>query len=136
MAEGDIRINGRPYRMACEDGQEPHLNALAQNLDQRVGELVGQVGQIGDARLLVMAALMIADEAHELRVELDERQDGTAPSVPVAAAPVQPAPPPEAPSAPASAVHGPDVEELDRLAGAIEDLADRLEQVAAELDAT
>src|SRR4051812_9669551 len=51
--------------MACEDGQEGHLQQLARELDERIVALRGQFGEIGDARLTVMAALMVADELAE-----------------------------------------------------------------------
>src|SRR5882724_7918697 len=51
--------------MACEDGQEGHLQQLAKDLDDRIVALRGQFGEIGDARLTVMAALMVADELAE-----------------------------------------------------------------------
>lgn len=66
MGEVTITVNGRPYRMACEDGQEDHLCALGDDLAARVSDLSGQVGQVGDAQLLVMAALITADEVREL----------------------------------------------------------------------
>jgi len=58
----NVTINGRQYRMACEDGQEQRLMSLADNFESRVVELRGKFGEIGDARLTVMAALMVADE--------------------------------------------------------------------------
>lgn len=67
MGEVTINVNGRPYRMACEDGQEGHLNELGADLAQRVEDLSSQVGKIGDATLLVMAALLISDEFSELK---------------------------------------------------------------------
>lgn len=66
MGEVTITINGRPYRMACEDGQEDHLRGLGDDLAARVQDLSGQVGQANDAQLLVMAALITADEVREL----------------------------------------------------------------------
>lgn len=66
MGEVTITVNGRPYRMACEDGQENHLLSLGDDLASRVGDLAGQVGQVGDAQLLVMAALITADELKEM----------------------------------------------------------------------
>ncbi len=57
-----VTINGRQYRMACEPGQEPQLLGLAENLETRIQSLRGRFGEIGDARLTVMAALMMADE--------------------------------------------------------------------------
>lgn len=58
----NVTINGRQYRMACEDGQEQRLMSLADNFEARIVELRGKFGEIGDARLTVMAALMVADE--------------------------------------------------------------------------
>jgi cell division protein ZapA len=65
MAHVTVTINGRQYRMACEDGQEDHLNRLADAFNQRVEQLRGSFGEIGDHRLLVMAALMVSDELNE-----------------------------------------------------------------------
>jgi cell division protein ZapA len=56
--------------MACEDGQEGHLQQLARELDERIVALRGQFGEIGDARLTVMAALMVADELAEASKKL------------------------------------------------------------------
>lgn len=72
MAQVSVRINGRHYQVACEDGQEAHLQKLAAYIDERVSELVRDVGQVGDARLLVMAALLIADELADAYDELEE----------------------------------------------------------------
>ena len=74
MSEVTITVNRRPYRLACEDGQEPHLMALAERIDGRIGDLVGKFGQIGDQQLLVMVGLLLADEAAELRRRLDEQE--------------------------------------------------------------
>jgi cell division protein ZapA len=65
MAQISTTINGRQFRLACEDGQEEHLEKLAQNLDQRIVELRKKFGEIGDTRLTVMAALTVADELSE-----------------------------------------------------------------------
>jgi cell division protein ZapA len=79
MAQVIVRINGRGYPVACEDGQEPHLERLAAYIDQRVADLIKDIGQVGDARLLVMAALLIADELADAYDELQElRRPGTA----------------------------------------------------------
>jgi cell division protein ZapA len=58
----NVTINGRQYRMACEDGQEARLLKLAESLESRVESLRGKFGEIGDARLTVMAALTVCDE--------------------------------------------------------------------------
>lgn len=70
MAQVNIRINGRTYEVNCENGQEQHVQRLANSLANAVGELVKQVGQVGDARLLVMAGLVMADEMVEQKAEL------------------------------------------------------------------
>ncbi|MCC6947754.1 MAG: cell division protein ZapA [Bradyrhizobiaceae bacterium] len=67
MAQVSVTINGRVYRMACDDGQEDHLTRLARELDGRIGRLRESFGEIGDTRLTVMAALMVADELAEAK---------------------------------------------------------------------
>ena len=62
MSHINVTINGRQYRMACEEGQEVRLLKLAENLEQRIESLRGKFGEIGDARLTVMAALTACDE--------------------------------------------------------------------------
>ena len=62
MSHINVTINGRQYRMACEPGQETRLLKLADSLEGRVESLRGKFGEIGDGRLTVMAALMVADE--------------------------------------------------------------------------
>lgn len=66
MAQVTVTIDGKAYRMACEEGQQDHLSALASRFDQYVGHLKGQFGEIGDLRLTVMAGIMIVDETSEL----------------------------------------------------------------------
>lgn len=110
MAQVDIKINGRDYRIACEDGQEAHLSNLAKYLDDKVDELVEEVGQIGDASLMVMAGLLVTDELSDLREELkDLRNQGARDAQ--------------------SAVD----EAEDRLAGQIDALATRIEMFAGAL---
>lgn len=65
MAHVSVTINGRTYRMACDDGQEAHLGALGTSLEARIAELRGAFGEIGDMRLTVMAAITISDELAE-----------------------------------------------------------------------
>ncbi len=74
MSEVTITVNRRPYRLACEDGQEEHLRGLAARVDARVTDLVGKFGQIGDQQLLVMVGLLLADETAELRRRLDAQE--------------------------------------------------------------
>jgi len=108
MAEVAVTINGRVYQMACDDGQEEHLLALSHQVGSRVEELANSVGQVGDARLLVMTSLLIADELSDLRAEVDELRSEAERQIG-------------------------DLE--DRLAGRLEALASRLENVADDIEA-
>ncbi len=70
MPQVSVTINGRQFRMACEDGEEEHLQHLAADLDQRIARLRARFGEIGDTRLTVMAALTLADELAETKERL------------------------------------------------------------------
>ena len=70
MSHINVTINGRQYRMACEEGQEVRLLKLAEALESRVTELRGKFGEIGDGRLTVMAALTVCDELLDANVRL------------------------------------------------------------------
>ena len=76
MTQVSVTINGRQFRMACEDGQEGHLVNLARELDERIAALRSKFGEIGDTRLVVMAAITVADELAEagLRVKRLEEE--------------------------------------------------------------
>ncbi len=65
MAQVIARIAGRDYPLACRDGDEPHLLALAAGLDAKAQGLTGQLGSMAEPRLLLMVALMVADELHD-----------------------------------------------------------------------
>jgi cell division protein ZapA len=67
MAQVTVTIGGRVYRLACNEGEEPHLEKLASALDSKIDEIRGSFGEIGDQRLVVMAALTIADELSEAK---------------------------------------------------------------------
>jgi cell division protein ZapA len=62
MAAVNVVVNGRNYSIACNDGEEDHLRSLAAIVDAKLQDLVRLVGQIGDGRLMLMAALLLADE--------------------------------------------------------------------------
>ena len=70
MGQIQVNIDGKLYRMACDDGQEDHLRALADTLNGKVSEMKVAFGEIGDMRLTVMAAITIADELAETRQRL------------------------------------------------------------------
>ncbi len=67
MAHVKVTVNSREYPVACEDGEEAHLIELAGYLNRIVGELVQSIGQVGEARLMLMTGLLIADELFESR---------------------------------------------------------------------
>ncbi len=77
MSQVVVTINERNYQIACDDGQEAHLTRLAAYIDKRVGELVAAVGQVGDARLLVMTSLLIADELSDAYSDRDALKDSS-----------------------------------------------------------
>ena len=65
MAQIDVVIAGRTYRLGCEDGQERHLASLAASLDADARTVAEATGALQEGKVLVMAALMIADRLHE-----------------------------------------------------------------------
>jgi cell division protein ZapA len=67
MAQVTVTIDGKQYRMACDEGQEEHLMELASRFDQYVMHLKQSFGEIGDQRLTVMAGIMVMDELSELQ---------------------------------------------------------------------
>ncbi|HTV35578.1 MAG TPA: cell division protein ZapA [Xanthobacteraceae bacterium] len=75
MSQVSVTINGRQFRMACEDGQEGHLMNLARDLDSRIEGLRSKFGEIGDTRLTVMAALTIADSLAETGLRIKRLED-------------------------------------------------------------
>jgi len=75
MAQVNATIAGRQYRLACEDGQEDHLLGLAKELETRIIDLRRKFGEIGDTRLTVMAALVLADEKAEMAQKMRKLED-------------------------------------------------------------
>lgn len=67
----NVMVNSRAYTIACDEGEEAHLKELAAHVDDKVRELIGTVGQVGDQKLLLMAAVLITDEFFEARGRLD-----------------------------------------------------------------
>ncbi len=66
MAQITVTINGKSFRMACDDGEEERLMGLAARFDGWINDLRGAFGEIGDQRLTVMAGIMAADQLSEL----------------------------------------------------------------------
>jgi cell division protein ZapA len=92
MAQVTLRINGYAYTLGCQDGEEPHLHAMAAEVDQRIDTVKASAGPSGEARMLVIAALLMADDLYELRRKLaaagsgekDPAQDPATGSAPAA----------------------------------------------------
>ncbi len=75
MPEVNVEINGRRFRMACEDGQQEHLLALAARFDKQVEQFKGSFGEIGDNRLTVMAGIAVLDELVEAERRIKELKE-------------------------------------------------------------
>jgi cell division protein ZapA len=71
MAEVMVRVNGRPYPVGCEDGQEHHVAALAALFDSQVSQVAHEVGPLGETRLFLLGALMLADDLADTRARLE-----------------------------------------------------------------
>jgi cell division protein ZapA len=105
MAQVTITINGRAYPVACNEGQEQRIAELARYVDGKVKTFAKDLGQIGEARLLVLAALILADELADAQVATGRPQTG----------------------------NGAGVDE-GKLAAGIENLAQRIEAIAVRLE--
>ncbi len=116
MAQMTVRINGHPYTIGCEDGQETHLQAMAEEVNRRIGSLRAVVGQGEETQALVLAAVLLADEVHDLRHELARTQAAAAQS---------------ARAAQASAPRNPRERDFTR---SLSRLASRAEEIAATLE--
>jgi cell division protein ZapA len=74
MGQVSVPVNGRAYAITCDDGQETRIRRLAQYVDAKVAQFVGSVGQVGEARLLLLAALVIADELSDANDALERER--------------------------------------------------------------
>jgi cell division protein ZapA len=72
MAKVSLTVNGRAYDVACDPGQEEHVKSLGREIDRRVGQLAENLGQVGDNRLLLLAALLISDELETTRAATND----------------------------------------------------------------
>jgi cell division protein ZapA len=74
MGQVSVPVNGRLFTISCDDGQEPRIRRLAQYVDAKVTDFVADVGQVGEARLLLLAALVIADELSDANDALGQER--------------------------------------------------------------
>ncbi|CAH2604668.1 Cell division protein ZapA [Rhodovastum atsumiense] len=72
MAQVTVKVNGYVYTVGCEDGQEAHLQAMAAQVDSRIDSIKALGGPSGESRLLLLASLLMADEIHDIRAELEQ----------------------------------------------------------------
>ncbi len=70
MAQVTVKINGYAYTVSCDDGQEPHLLSMARQVEQRIEGIKSIGGPSGEGRLLVLAALLMTDELHDMQIEV------------------------------------------------------------------
>jgi cell division protein ZapA len=113
MAQVNVTINGKSYPVACDDGQEERIRHLARYIDGKVAEFAKSLGAVGEARLLRLAGLVVADELAEANEQILRARRG------------------------AAAVNGPgrhDAAAEAVLAAGIDDLAARIEAIAARLE--
>jgi cell division protein ZapA len=76
MAQVTVRINGYAYTVVCQDGEEEHLEAMAGEVERRIESLKATAGPSGEARMLVLASLLMADDLYEMRKSLRAAQAG------------------------------------------------------------
>ena len=107
MATIDLEIGARTYSIACRDGEEPHLLSVAAIVDAKARDAAAALGQMNEARQLLFASLLLADELKEQQ----GAASSTAPAAPAAEAPADP-----------------------RIADALERLAERVEMLAESLE--
>lgn len=86
LGQVSITIRGRQYQIACDDGQEAHLARLGRYLDQKAEQILSAAGSVGDALMLVMVSLTVADELADASAELEALQSGAGVTAQAAAA--------------------------------------------------
>jgi cell division protein ZapA len=112
MAEIVVKVNGRDFALSCADGQEPRIRRLAHYVDGKIGEFAKNLGQIGEARLILLAALVIADELSDANEAAQQALN----------------------RARAVAGAGPGDEASERAASGIRGIAERIEAIAARIE--
>ena len=72
MAEVDITINGRSYRISCKDGEEERIKSLSSQINNQVQKLSEKIGQLGEARMILLASLVLLDKSDEVEKEAEK----------------------------------------------------------------
>ena len=107
MAQVIVKVNGRDFPLSCADGQEARIRRLAQYVDAKIGEFTKTIGQVGETRLILLAALVIADELSDANEALQQERNRTRPA---------------------------SGEPTEAAARGIRDMAERIESIAARLE--
>ena len=74
MANVNIRFNGKEFLLSCDDGQEEHLQELAENLNKKFDNLKNELGNIGENKLLLITSIKIMDEYFETKKKIEEKK--------------------------------------------------------------
>ena len=115
MGQVMVKVNGRDFPLSCADGQESRIRRLAQYVDAKVGDFTKSLGQVGEARLILLAALMIADELSDANEALvQERNRGRSPG--------------------GAGGGGEEIADAGQGAGGVQRAANRIEAIAARLE--
>ena len=72
MADVDININSRTYRISCKDGEEDRIKSLSSQINNEVKSLVSKIGQLGEARMILLAALVLLDKSDDNQDKMEE----------------------------------------------------------------
>jgi cell division protein ZapA len=114
MGQVVVKVNGRDFALNCADGQEARIRRLAQYVDAKIGEFAKNLGQIGEARLVLLAALVIADELSDANEALQQQRNAI--------------------RAAGGAAGGPEGEATEAAASGIRGIAERIESIAARIE--
>jgi cell division protein ZapA len=114
MGQVVVKVNGRDFALSCADGQEPRIRRLAQYVDAKIGEFTKALGQIGEARLILLASLVIADELSDANEVVQQERNRT-----------------RGAGGPAG---GPGGEATEAAASGIRGMAERIEAIAARIE--
>jgi cell division protein ZapA len=118
MGQVVVKVNGRDFALSCGDGQEPRIRRLAQYVDAKIGEFTKALGQIGEARLILLASLVIADELSDANEAVQQERNRTRAAGGSGGGPAG----------------GPGGEATEAAASGIRSMAERIEAIAARIE--
>ena len=127
MGQVVVKVNGRDFALSCPDGQEPRIRRLAQYVDAKISEFTRTVGQVGEARLVLLAALVIADELSDANDALQQERNHTRGAGGPGGGPA---------GGPADGTGDETPRATDAAASGIRSVAQRIEAIAARIETT